>query len=338
MTGKRPGPADPPPWRGRRVLVTGGLGFIGATLARRLADEGARVAAVDSLLPECGGSLFNVEGYEHSIQVKIADVGDAGEVRQLVEECDVIFNLAGQTSHIDSMQDPLKDLAANCAAQLNLLEICRKHNPRAPIVMTSTRQVYGRPLQLPVDETHPLNPIDVNGINKIAGESYHRLYSRVYGMRTVILRLTNTYGPRMRVKDSRQTFLGAWVRAAVEGRPFEVWGGEQLRDFTYVDDAVDALIAAAALAESAVYNVGGDRVLSLRDAAEMLAEASGTPYVVRDFPADRKRIDIGSYAASDAAFRSASGWAPRVSLEEGIRRSVAFYRAHLRRYLGDASR
>lgn len=338
MMGMRRGAADPLPWRGRRVLVTGGLGFIGATLARRLTDDGARVAAVDSLLPECGGSLFNVDGYEDRIQIRIADVGDPGEVRRLVEECDVIFNLAGQTSHMDSMQDPLKDLAANCTAQLSLLEICRKHNPQAPIVMTSTRQVYGRPLQLPVDETHPLNPIDVNGINKIAGESYHRLYSRVYGMRTVVLRLTNTYGPRMRVKDSRQTFLGTWVRAAVEGRPFEVWGGEQLRDFTYVDDAVDALIAAAALAESAVYNVGGDRVLSLRDAAEILAEVSGTPYVVREFPADRKRIDIGSYSTSDAAFRSATGWAPRVSLDEGIRRSVAFYRAHLQRYLGEERR
>lgn len=325
-------------WRDRRVLVAGGLGFIGSTLVRRLADLGARVLAVDSLVPEYGGNRFNVAGYEDRIEVNISDIRDPYSLRHLVAGRDVIFNLAGQTSHLDSMSDPFTDLAINCTAQLSLLEICRASNPGATIVFASTRQVYGRPRSLPVDERHPLDPVDVNGIHKIAGESYHRLYARVHGMHTVALRLTNTYGPRMRVTDARQTFLGAWIRAAVEARPFEVWGGGQLRDFTYVDDAVDALIAAARLPGSGVYNLGGDRVISLRATADLLAAISGGGYVVREFPADRVRIDIGDYYADDGAFRAASGWAPRVALEEGLRRTVDYYRRHLHRYVQDPGR
>lgn len=320
-------------WRGKRVLITGGLGFIGSNLAARLIDLGVDVLVVDSMVPEYGGNLFNLEGLEGRVRVNISDIRDPHSLSHLIFDRDVIFNLAGQTSHMDSMSDPFTDLAINCSAQLNLLEICRKHNPNANIVFASTRQIYGRPRYLPVDEKHPLDPVDVNGINKIAGESYHLLYSRVYGMRTAVLRLTNTYGPRMRIKDARQTFLGVWIRAAVEGRPFEVWGGEQLRDYTYVDDAVDALIAAARLSESAAFNLGGDRVISLRDTAEILVGSTGTSYVIREFPPERKRIDIGDYYTDDAAFRSVTGWSPRVSLEEGLRRTVEFYRRHLDRYL-----
>jgi len=338
MTDMQRAAADPAAWRGRPVLVAGGLGFIGATLARRLADLGARVLVVDSLVPEYGGNLFNVDGYEDRIQINISDIRDPHSLRHLVAAREVIFNLAGQTSHLDSMHDPFTDLAINCTAQLSLLEICRTCNPDAAIVFASTRQVYGRPRSLPVDERHPLDPVDVNGIHKIAGESYHLLYSRVYGMRTVSLRLTNTYGPRMRIADARQTFLGSWIRAVVEARPFEVWGGGQLRDFTYVDDAVDALIAAAGLPSSGTYNLGGDRVISLRDTADLLATTAGGSYVVREFPPDRERIDIGDYYADDRAFRAAAGWAPRVSLEEGLRRTVAYYRRHLHRYVQDTSR
>lgn len=320
-------------WRGKRVLITGGLGFIGSNLAARLIDLGVDVLVVDSMVPEYGGNLFNLDGLEGRVRVNISDIRDPHSLSHLIFDRDVIFNLAGQTSHMDSMSDPFTDLAINCSAQLNLLEICRKHNQNANIVFASTRQIYGRPRYLPVDEKHPLDPVDVNGINKIAGESYHLLYSRVYGMRTAVLRLTNTYGPRMRIKDARQTFLGVWIRAAVEGRPFEVWGGEQLRDYTYVDDAVDALIAAARLSESAAFNLGGDRVISLRDTAEILVGITGTSYVIREFPPERKRIDIGDYYTDDAAFRSVAGWSPRVSLEEGLRRTVEFYRRHLDRYL-----
>jgi len=322
-------------WSGRRVLITGGLGFIGSTLARRLVRLGADVLVVDSMVPDYGGNLFNLDGCEGLIRTNISDIRDPYSMGHLVGDRELVFNLAGQTSHLDSMHDPFTDLAINCTAQLSLLEICRKHNPGVKIVFASTRQIYGRPQYLPVDERHPLNPVDVNGINKIAGESYHMLYNQVYGLRSTVLRLTNTYGPRMRVKDARQTFLGVWIRAVIEGRSFEVWGGEQLRDFTYVDDAVDALMIAAIndSLDGKAFNLGGDSVVSLRQAAETLARVSGGSFGIHEFPAERKRIDIGDYYGDDTAFRAASGWAPRVLLEEGLCRTVEFYRRHLDHYL-----
>jgi UDP-glucose 4-epimerase len=334
-----PPPVPKQDWRGVPVLVTGGLGFIGSNLARRLADLGADVAVIDSLVPEYGGNPFNLDGYVDRIRVNVSDMRDPHSLRYLIGGREVIFNLAGQTSHMDSMSDPMTDLAINGAAQLSLLELCRKENPQARVIFAGTRQIYGRPERLPVDEDHPLRPVDVNGVNKIAGESYHLLYASVYGMRTVSLRLTNTYGPRMRIKDARQTFLGVWVRAAIEGRPFEVWGGEQLRDYTYVDDAVAAMIAAAETPEvfGRAFNIGGDCVVSLAETAELLARAAGaavgTAFTVREFPADRKRIDIGDYYADDSRFRAAAGWRTTVGLADGLARTVAYYRAAAAHYL-----
>ncbi|HYD70505.1 NAD-dependent epimerase/dehydratase family protein [Azospirillum sp.] len=324
-----------PDWQKRRVLITGGLGFIGASLAHRLVALGADVLLVDSLVPEYGGNPFNVQEIASRVRINISDIRDPYSMRHMIEGREVIFNLAGQTSHMDSMTDPFNDLEINGLAQLRLLEICRHHNPGVHIVFASTRQIYGKPDYLPVDERHRLNPVDVNGVNKVAGEHYHILYNNVYGLRSSVLRLTNTYGPRMRVKDARQTFLGVWVRAVVEGRPFEVWGGAQLRDFTYVDDAVDALLALAETdgVDGQAFNLGGDCVISLRDTAALLAEAGNSRFEIREFPADRKRIDIGDYYADDSLFRRLSGWQPRVPLAEGLRRTVAFYRDHLRHYL-----
>ncbi|WP_119420935.1 NAD-dependent epimerase/dehydratase family protein [Desertibaculum subflavum] len=323
-------------WAGRRVLVTGGLGFIGSNLARALVERSADVVLVDSLIPEYGGNLFNVAGIEDRVRVNISDVRDPHSLRHLVQDREVIFNLAGQTSHMDSMADPVTDLEINCVAQLRLLEVCRHHNPGVKIVFASTRQIYGKPDYLPVDEKHLLRPTDVNGINKMAGEWYHILYNNVYGLRSTALRLTNTFGPRMRVKDARQTFLGVWIRAAVEGRAFEVWGGEQLRDFTYVDDCVDALLAAAdaKAVDGGIFNLGGDRVISLKDLADLVVAANGSgSYAIKSFPPERKKIDIGDYYATDAKFRQATGWRPRVPLDEALRRSIAFYRENLPHYL-----
>jgi UDP-glucose 4-epimerase len=320
----------------RRILITGGLGFIGSTLAGRLADMGAEVTLVDSLIPEYGGNLFNIRGFENRLRVNISDVRDEHSMKYLVQGQDFLFNLAGQTSHMDSMQDPHTDLEINCRAQLSILETCRKHNPGIKIVFASTRQIYGKPDYLPVDEKHLLRPVDVNGINKMAGEWYHILYNNAYDIRSCALRLTNTYGPRMRVKDARQTFLGIWIRFLLENNPFEVWDGEQLRDFTYVDDAVDALLLAALKEEAngQVFNLGGDSAISLKKLASLLVEVNkGGQFTVMSFPTDRKRIDIGDYYADDRRIREMLGWKPCVPLREGLARTLAYYRAHLKNYL-----
>jgi UDP-glucose 4-epimerase len=321
---------------GKRALITGGLGFIGSNLARRLVELGSDVLLVDSLVPEYGGNLFNIAGIEDRVRVNISDVRDTHSMRYLVQDRDVLFNLAGQTSHLDSMEDPFSDLEINCRAQLSILETCRHHNPGIKVVFASTRQVYGRPDTLPVDERHLLRPVDVNGINKMSGEWYHILYNNVYDLRACALRLTNTIGPRMRVKDARQTFLGVWIRALVEGKPFEVWDGSQQRDFTYVDDAVDAFLLAAAsdAANGQIFNLGGDGHVTLRDLAALLVEVGGEGrFLVREFPADRKRIDIGDFYADFGHIRHVLGWSPKVSLREALLRTVAYFRQSLPKYL-----
>jgi UDP-glucose 4-epimerase len=323
-------------FQNRKVLITGGLGFIGSNLAYRLVELGAQVTLLDSLIPEYGGNLFNIAGIEGRVRVNISDVRDAHSMRYLVQGQDCLFNLAGQTSHMDSMEDPYTDLEINCRSQLSILEACRNYNPRIKVVFASTRQVYGKPDSLPVNEDHPVRPVDVNGIHKMAGERYHILYNNVFGIRACALRLTNTYGPRMRVKDARQTFLGLWVRRLVEGRPFEVWEGQQLRDFTYVDDAVEALLGAAACeqADGCIFNVGGDSVVSLKTLADLLVEVNGGgEYAMRSYPADRKRIDIGDYYADSSRMRATLGWEPRVTLRDGLARTLAYYREHLKQYL-----
>lgn len=327
---------NPGEFRGKRVLITGGLGFIGSNLARRLAELEAEVVLLDSLIPEYGGNLFNIAGIEDRVRVNISDVRDAHSMRYLVQDQDYLFNLAGQTSHMDSMEDPYTDLEINCRAQISILEACRNHNPSIKIVFAGTRQIYGKPDTLPVSEDHLLRPVDVNGVNKMAGEAYHILYNNVFGITSCTLRLTNTYGPGMRVKDARQTFLGVWIRALVERRRFEVWEGSQLRDFTYVDDAVDALLLAAACREAngRTFNLGGDCVVSLRELAQMLIEVNGGgECAVCSYPAERKRIDIGDYYADFSRIRGALGWEPRVKLREGLARTLAYYREHLGRYV-----
>jgi UDP-glucose 4-epimerase len=323
-------------FQGKRILITGGLGFIGSNLARRLAGMGAQVVLLDSLIPEYGGNLFNIDGLEDRVRVNISDVRDAHSMRYLVQNQDYLFNLAGQTSHMDSMQDPEADLEINCRAQLSILEACRNYNPAVRVVFASTRQVYGKPDSLPVNEDHLLRPVDVNGINKMAGEWYHILYNNVFGIAGCALRLTNTYGPRMRIRDARQTFLGIWIRRLLEGQPFEVWDGQQLRDFSFVDDTIEALLLAAACdaARGQVFNVGGDRVISLKELADLLVEVNGGgEYQQRAFPADRKGIDIGDYYADDRRIRAALGWQPRTPLAEGLAATLAFYRRNLERYV-----
>jgi UDP-glucose 4-epimerase len=324
-------------YRGRQVLVTGALGFIGSNLSRALADLGARVLAVDSLLPDYGGNLFNLAGYEDKVRINIADVrGHAMEY--LVRDQDILFNLAGQVSHIDSMVDPFTDLEINCRSQLWILEAVRKRNPGVKIVYAGTRQVYGKPMRLPVDETHLLNPTDVNGINKISGEFYHLVYHSVYGIRSTSLRLTNTYGPRQLIKHNRQGFIGWFIRQAVRGEEIQLFGdGQQRRDFDYVDDVVDALLRAGAMeaADGEVFNLGGEAPVALIDLAKMLVEIAGRggAYRLVPFPAERKKIDIGDFYADTTKIRTTLGWQPRVRLRDGLARTIDYYREHAGHYL-----
>jgi dTDP-glucose 4,6-dehydratase/UDP-glucose 4-epimerase len=321
----------------KRILITGGLGFIGSNLSRALLNQGAEITLVDSLIPEYGGNPFNIEDIRDKVSVNVCDVRDPFAMSYLVKNKDFLFNLAGQTSHLDSMTDPRTDLDINASAQLSILEACRKTNPDIKVIFASTRQLYGKPDYLPVDEKHPIRPVDVNGINKLAGEWYHLLYSNVYGIRACALRLTNTYGPGMRVKDARQTFLGIWVRLLIEGAPFKLFGdGLQLRDFNYVDDCVDALLLAGASDTSVgkVYNLGSSEVVSLKAVAELMTDLwPGGRFELVPFPPDRKAIDIGNYYSDFSLIKKELGWQPSITLRNGLEKTLSYYRLHLSHYL-----
>jgi len=321
---------------GKNIIITGGLGFIGSNLAIRLVELGSNLTLVDSLIPQYGGNLWNIEPIKDRVRVNISDVRDQFSMRYLVQGQDYLFNLAGQTSHIDSMEDPYTDLEINAHAQLSILEACRHNNPAIKIVFASTRQIYGRPQYLPVDESHPLQPVDVNGINKMAGEEYHLVYNNIYGIHSSILRLTNTYGPRMRIKDARQTFLGIWIRNLIEGNPINVYGdGSQIRDFNYIDDVVDALLITALSddANGKVYNLGAGDKLSLAETARLLTSFyhNGNFHMV-PFPENRKSIDIGDYWADFGLIQRELGWTPRVPLALGLRKTLDYFEENISYY------
>jgi UDP-glucose 4-epimerase len=317
-------------------MITGGLGLIGSALARRVVALGADVLLVDSMVPEAGGNIANIAGIREQVRVNIADIRDREAMGHLLTGQQFLFDLAAQTSHLDSMNAPEHDLAVNCAAQLQLLELCRAIAPEISIVHAGTRQIYGRPQYLPVDEAHPLRPADVNGVNKMAGEAFHLLYHDVYGVNTRSLRLTNVYGPGMRIRDARQNFLGIWLRRALEGAAFELWGGDQRRELLYVEDAVDAFLVAATNRETAgqALNIGGGEPYSLLALAEALIRANGGGHFERrEFPEERKRIDIGDFVTDDRRFRELTGWAPRIGVDDGLARSLKYYRSHLADYI-----
>jgi len=322
-------------WQGRRVLVTGGAGFLGSNLCHALGQRGARVTALDGFLFGGGANVANLADAP-AVELVRGDIREI-DLRSLCEGASVIFNLAAQTSHMGGQSDPLADIAVNAVAQVRLIQAAREAAPDAVVVHASTRQFYGRVQKLPVDENQPVAPPDANGVSKFAGEQYWMLEHRVRGRPVVSLRLTNCYGPRLRIRDARQTFLGIWIRCVLEGRPFEVWGGAQLRDMTYVDDVTEAFLRAAdsPACHGRIFNIGGAPPASLHDIAELLVRLAGPPaaYTTREFPADRATIDIGSYHADDSAFRTAAGWKPEVSLKDGIQRSLEWFRPRLADYL-----
>jgi UDP-glucose 4-epimerase len=326
-------------YRGRRVMITGGLGFIGSNIARRLVDLGADVLLMDSLIPDFGGNFFNIDGFAHRLRVNIADVRQESTMNHLVRDREVIFNLAGQVSHIDSMRDPYTDLDINCRSQLSILEACRKYNSRVKVVFAGTRQVYGKPDSLPVTEDHLVRPTDVNGINKAAGENYHLLYNNVFNVRACSLRLTNVYGPRQLIKHNRQGFIGWFIRLALEGREIQIFGdGSQIRDFVYVEDAVDAFLRAGAsdAVNGQVFNVGGSEPITHTELVKLLLEVAGGGSVRHvPWPPEKKTIDIGSFYADSSRFKRAVGWEPIVSLRAGLTKTIQYYRANLEHYLDE---
>lgn len=321
----------------KKILITGGLGFIGSNLAKKLVNLNNQVTIVDSLIPEYGGNLRNIEEVKDKISIDLSDIRDKNSMCEIVKNHDYLFNLAGQTSHLDSMENPFTDLDINAKAQLSILEACRKNNPEIRIVFASTRQIYGKPKYLPVDEKHPLHPVDVNGINKIAGEQYHTLYQEVYGISSSVLRLTNTYGPRMRIKDARQTFLGIWIRNLLEGKPIKVFGdGSQRRDYNYIDDLLDAFLLVATSDHSVgkTFNLGARNPLSLKETAKIMCEQiEGASYEMIPFPENRKAIDVGDFICDYTAFRNQFGWEPKVNFEEGVANSISYSKENLSYYL-----
>ena len=316
-------------YNGKKVLITGGLGFLGSTLAIRLAGLGAEVTVIDSLIPEYGGNLFNVEPMKDKIRINISDVRDRSSINYLVQDKDYLFNLAGTLSHIDSMRDPFTDLEINCVSQLRILEACRENNPGIKIVFAGTRGQYGKAQYQPVDEEHPLHPTDVNGINNNAGENYHLLYNTVYGIRACSLRLTNTYGPRHQMKHPRQGVLNWFVRQVIDGENIRIFGsGSQIRDTNFVDDVVEAILLAMITdaTNGEVYNLGGEPV-SLEQFVESLIEVNGSgEYELVDFPGELKAIEIGDYIASYSKFSAVTGWEPKVNLREGLAKTLDYYR------------
>ena len=325
-------------YRGSSVLITGGLGFIGSNLARRLAVlNDVKIVILDALIPGQGGKNFNLSGIEDCVTVYGSDMRDRHVVNDLVADVDYVFNLVGQAGHIESVLHPLHDLELNCAAQLTLLEACRNFNPYAKIVFTSTRQVYGRPLYLPVDEQHPLSPVDINGIHKLTAEHYHLLYQRLYGTRTVCLRLTNTYGPRQLLSHNRQGFIGWFVRQALLGESIELYGdGLQLRDLNYVDDVVEALLLAGVSdrGEGEIFNLGGGELVTVAEVAKELIALTGQGRThTTAFPPEQQLIDIGDCWLKCDKIESTFGWRPRTSLRSGLSRTLQFYSEHLDEYL-----
>ena len=321
----------------KNVIISGGLGFIGSNLAIKLVGCGAIVTIIDSLIPEYGGNLWNIEPVRDMVKINISDVRDEHSIQHLIQGQDYFFNLAGQTSHLDSMHNPFTDLEINSKAQLSILEACKKYNPGIRIIFASTRQLYGKPQYLPVDEKHPLFPVDVNGINKLSGEWYHIVYNHVYDIKTSVLRLTNTFGPRMRIKDARQTFLGIWVRNLIENKPIPIFGdGTQLRDYNYIDDVVDAFLIVAASDQwnGSIFNLGNNEPISLQSTAEMMIEENGAGnYIYKPFPADLKRIDIGNFYSDFSKIKNLLGWSPKVRNREGIKETLDYYRNNYKYYI-----
>lgn len=320
----------------RTVLVTGGAGLLGSATARLLGRKGWKVRILDAFLPGGGAHPRNLEGIPNLETVETADIRDGEKVARMVGGCQAVFHAAAHTSHGDSMTHPAMDLAINVQGTATLLDAMRRACPRSRLVLASTRQIYGTPEYLPVDEKHPLRPPDVNGIGKRACEDLALLFHRIHGIPSAILRFTNLFGPGLRVVDARQMFLGIWIRRALEDGELAIFGdGTQRRDLLYVEDAASAVEAALErAAPGSIYNVGHDEPVRLLDLADTLIGLAGTGRrVLHPFPADRKAIDIGDYVSDIRRIHQDLAWKPAHALSDGLRLTLDYYRNNLQTYL-----
>ena len=324
-------------FKNRRVVVTGGLGFIGSNLALRAASLGARVRILDARLEGYGWNDANLKGCAPAPEVFHGDIRDPGAVAPVLEGADVVFDCAAQVSHTRSVREPFLDLDINCRGALTVLEGMRHACPRARLVYAGTRGMIGPMVRNPVDEEHPTDPVDMNGIDKLAAEKYGRLYHRLHGLWTASLRIPNAYGPRSQVRHGDYGILTWFIRLALEGREIAIYGeGRQTRDFLFVDDVVEAFLRAAAEDRAAgeVFMLGSGREVPFVEALEIVRRETGLQPPIRHLPWDARRraIEIGDFRVSSAKAERLLGWKPRVDLEEGIRRTVAFYRERRKDY------
>ena len=322
--------------KGKKVLVTGGLGFIGSNLCARLVELGATVTIVDNMMPRLGGNLFNVKGIEDQIHINFSDVRDAHSMDYLVKGQEIIFHLAGQVNHVDSIRNPIQDLDINCRGTLVLLESCRKYNQEAKIIFAGTRGEYGSSVKLPVAEDHPTNPKGIYAVTNLTAEKMVLVYHDVHNIQGACLRITNTYGPRHQMVHDEYGVVNWFIRKAIDGEMIPVFGdGNILRDFLFVDDAVECFIEVANSphAYGEVFNVGTGIPFSFVDLAKKIVKAAGTGKVAfTDFTKERKEVEPGDYYTDISKIRGVVGWEPRTGLEEGLRKTIEFYRTYKNEY------
>ena len=321
---------------GKRVLITGGAGMIGSTVAHLASEWGAQVVVLDAMLPMYGGNLHNLDGIKGHVEFIKGDIRDAELMRDLVSDVDYIFNFAAQVSYVDSNKEPFTDLDINCRGHLVLLEACRLAQSRAKIVFSSSRFVYGRTEYVPVDESHPFNCLSIYGIHKLTGEKYHQFYYEAYGLDTVCIRIANPYGPRQQMKHSKYGIVNWFIRLALEGKPLTIYGeGRQRRDYIFVEDVARAALTVALASNTSgqVYNVGSGIGTPFIEMARMIAEQiPGTVVEQVEWPADRYFVETGDHVTDLSAINAATGWRPLTPLEEGIAATIAYYRVHRSHY------
>jgi UDP-glucose 4-epimerase len=323
-------------YRDKEVLITGGLGFIGSNLAIELVKYGAKVTIVDNMLPRQGGNLFNIKEIEDKVKVNFSDVRNQLSMNHLVKGKDYVFHLAGQVNHVDSMRNPVQDLEINCLGTLVLLEALRHHNREARVIFAGTRGEYGKSVKLPVDEDHPTNPKGIYAVTNLTAEKMVLVYHDIFGIKGVCLRITNTYGPRHQMQHDEYGVFNWFIRKAIDDDAIPVFGdGKILRDFLYVEDLVECMLMTALTEEAygMVFNVGTGVPVSFIDLAKKIVEVAGSGRVeFREFTKERKEVEPGDYYADISRIKRVVKWEPKTSLEEGIRKTVEFYRKYREYY------